>query len=530
MSADNHSLVRTILNEIKKGLGPYIVETFAEHFGRERNAHLKSLKRALSSERAYRSMDFESDEDAKAKIDIAGWLKVMRLRWDTVFKEKLGEDVDSQDINVLNARSYLRELIEGRNKWGHETDENPISAQDVIRIAGTATRMLRAIGADKEANATHDLSVEFVQTNAETIAEGESETEDQIMRVDLSGLNLSDMDLRGRNLHLADLHGVDLSGSILQDGHLAGMDLSNARLINADLLDANLSDCNLSGADLSQARLEYANLRNSNLSRSKIAGASLLDAEMDYANFSYADLTGADMRISLPRDLDLQNPGEYSGDDWYNRLHKAIGRISMDMSHAILRQAKMQQLFLDNVNLSQADLTRANCTWSRLDSCELNGAILEMANLSNCELVFCDFSGAKMNGINLSGVSYCVHSSFVNAAMSGANLENFFIDESNIDEHYHWDGADLSEANLKGAILPGQSFRNANLTGAKFHGSDLSAADLSNADLNDTDFTGANLTHTDFTGAKFYPFSTIVPDGSYWDEDTDMTKFTGPAT
>lgn len=532
MSADNHGLVRTILNEVKKGLGPYIVETFAAHFGRERNEHLKSLKRVLSSERAYRSMDFESDEDAKAKIDIAGWLKVMRLRWDTVFKEKLGEDVDSQDINVLNARSYLRELIEGRNKWGHETDENPISAQDVIRIAGTATRMLRAVGADCEAKATHDLSVDFVQSNAEAIADGESENEEKDNRVDLSGMNLSGMDLRGRNLGLAKLQGADLSGSNLHSENLADMDLSDVKLVKANLSNAKLANSDFTRADLSDAILRNADLTDTNLSHASLEKADLRNAKYDNANFYLANLTGAD----------LSNP--------YYDMEVEWERNSVNFSRAILREANMQCVWLLGAEFTGADLTKANLDSARMIDVGLEGVILESTDLSDCVFEYGGISGTRMRGVIMrGGICFWLIMSFTNANLSCADFESFTCsadDES--DSLFSAENADLSRANLCNANLAGSILRNVNLTDAtladielersdlaysnlgraKFENASLVKANMSYTDLNETDFTGADLTCADFTGAKFYPLSTVLPDGTYWEEGTDLTRFTGP--
>jgi len=68
-----------------------------------------------------------------------------------------------------------------------------------------------------------------------------------------------------------DLSGVDLSGR----------DLRSARLMGADLRGANLSGC-----DLRQARLTNA----------KLTGADLRNADARGATFHHANLTGADLR------------------------------------------------------------------------------------------------------------------------------------------------------------------------------------------------------------------------------------------
>ena len=525
MSEANYSFVRSILNELKKGLGPFIIQEFKEHFGPERNVYLGRIKKALSSEKAYRSLTLESDENAFKQIDIAGWLKIMRLRWDTVFKDKLGEDADSEDTNLLNARAYLRELIEGRNKWGHETESNQITLYDALRIAGNAERLLLAVGAAELAESVRHRTEEFGQKISVSDTETDENFQEPLKCADLSGLNLSGMDLRGRNLHLAKLQGADLSGSNLDGEHLVNLDLSNVDLSKSSLQYAKLTSSNLSLANLSEARLEFANLTNSNLSHAKMGKADLREAEIDEADLSYADLTAADMSNSTQ--VIGAESIDWASDD-FDRLNTEIGRLSVNLSHAILCHANMQRTIFEDVNLTQADLTEADFSGGRIAAGSFAGAILNSANLSNCEILSCDFSGAKMNGVDLSAVRYCVHSIFTNADMSGANLDDFYIDPSNIDEEFHWVNVNLSGATLKGAVLPRQSFRNANLIGAIFKDAYLERTDFSNADLKETDFTDADLICADFTGAKFYYLSTILPDGSYWDEDTDMTQFTGP--
>ena len=75
-------------------------------------------------------------------------------------------------------------------------------------------------------------------------------------------------------------------------------------------------------------------------------------------------------------------------------------------------------------------------------------------------------------------------------------------------------GAHLIHANLTGANLRDADLRHANLTGA-----DLSRADLRYADLRYATLSRAHLTDADLRRA-------ILPDGSQWTPDIDMTQFT----
>lgn len=81
---------------------------------------------------------------------------------------------------------------------------------------------------------------------------------------------------------------ADLSNTILVRVSLSGINLSNAILVCADLRGANLIGTNLSGANMECANLNYANL----------SGANLSNTNMDCANLSGANLSGAKGIIS----------------------------------------------------------------------------------------------------------------------------------------------------------------------------------------------------------------------------------------
>jgi len=63
-------------------------------------------------------------------------------------------------------------------------------------------------------------------------------------------------------------------------------------------------------------------------------------------------------------------------------------------------------------------------------------------------------------------------------------------------------GADLREADLRGANLYGVDLREANLRGANLSGVDLRETDLRGTDLRETDLYGANLYGVDLRGAN----------------------------
>ena len=107
---------------------------------------------------------------------------------------------------------------------------------------------------------------------------------------DLSGLNLSFMDL-----HNADFRDADLSNAILHGVNLSGSDMTGARMPRADLRRADMSDAklcyvNLRGAYLYRADMRAANLRGASLLQADLYRADLRNADLFSANLSCADL------------------------------------------------------------------------------------------------------------------------------------------------------------------------------------------------------------------------------------------------
>jgi len=82
------------------------------------------------------------------------------------------------------------------------------------------------------------------------------------------------------------------------------------------------------------------------------------------------------------------------------------------------------------------------------------------------------------------------------AVGSGANLRDADLRGADLC------GANLRDADLRGADLCGANLRDADLRGADLRGADLCGANLRDADLRDADLRGANLRDADLRGAK----------------------------
>jgi uncharacterized protein YjbI with pentapeptide repeats len=202
---------------------------------------------------------------------------------------------------------------------------------------------------------------------------------------DLSGANLSGVNLAGAVLAEADLSRANLSAAVLDRTDLTKTNLSMANLTGASLGDADASEARLGGAFLGAADLSRATLRSADLSGANLGGAYLRGATLSGAN-----LRGAD-----------------------------------------LRRASLIAATLGGANLSLADFTEANLSRAVLSGADLSGANLNktnlsLADLSNAELTNVIWQFSTMRGcyLGIRGLDSC----YGNALFRRAAADQDFLD------------------------------------------------------------------------------------------------------
>lgn len=149
MAKSNRDRIGDIMDALKAGLGPFVLREYHNAYGGNFLAEVSSVL----TTNAYRP-PLSDLQSALATIDVQGWLNLMTRRWDEVFKACLGRA----------ERSYLFELIEARNNWAHQA---AFSNDDAYRVADTATRLLQAVGAPKEAEIAHTIARELLRLRFE---------------------------------------------------------------------------------------------------------------------------------------------------------------------------------------------------------------------------------------------------------------------------------------------------------------------------------------------------------------------------
>ena len=136
-----------------------------------------------------------------------------------------------------------------------------------------------------------------------------------------------------------------------------------------------------------------------------------------------------------------------------------------------------------------------------------------------------DQTGANLVNENLSG-QYLVQTIFREANLGGADLHRADLQRADF-QGANLTGANLQLANMNNANLQDADLIMAHLQSATLHSANLSGANLWNTYLQGTDLSGANLQNATLLRSHF-DINTILPDGTRWSEDTDLTRFTNP--
>lgn len=166
------------------------------------------------------------------------------------------------------------------------------------------------------------------------------------------------------------------------------------------------------------------------------------------------------------------------------------------------RQYVLDQMMLENL-LEQADLSGA----------QLSEVHLEGANLKQVRLWRANLSGADLESANLQD-AWLGEANFRYAKLTSANLHRAELESSNLER------VNLANANLREAHLKHTDLHDASLYDAELEHACLDHADLSGSNLLYANFRGASLQETRFDEA------TVLPDGTHWTGDTDMSRFT----
>ncbi|ABH00660.1 conserved hypothetical protein (plasmid) [Rhodococcus jostii RHA1] len=232
----------------------------------------------------------------------------------------------------------------------------------------------------------------------------------------------------------------------------------------------DLTATDMKGADLSDAYLVHMTLMGVSLVRADLARSVL----------------GVDVRLS---------------DSFGEQL-----KDSMSSKNAPPRPPRKDTVYLGPM-FEGVDLTEANMWGAQLSGCVLSHARLREADLTDADMTQADLHTAELSNARL------VRAKLVGAVMCADSDRSYA----------KFDGANLTKADLKYAVIGPANFSGANLSDADLRYAYIGAADLSAADL-----SGADLRHTDLgavqlTGIKH-------DDATRWPTGFDVSSLTSVDT
>lgn len=171
-------------------------------------------------------------------------------------------------------------------------------------------------------------------------------------------------------------------------------------------------------------------------------------------------------------------------DTWTGSLADG-STLSRDRLDALLVEHE-RWLATDGAEGTRADLTGAN-----LERVELRGRNLRQAILIGAKLGGADLSSASLDEADLSGADFgwVPHAKLAKASLQNANCSAT-----------DFSTAEITEADLRGALLRAATFFGANGNEAQFQAADLTGAKIRESEFRGAHFEGANLTNADVVG------------------------------
>lgn len=196
-----------------------------------------------------------------------------------------------------------------------------------------------------------------------------------------------------------------------------------------------------------------------------------------------------------------------------NAVHQLKKRGWLRGDKSLLAGAGLWQANLQGANLYETNLDKAKLGQANLQGANLEGASLQRTNLLSANLQRANLSVANLQNVTL------WQANLQGAALIDSDLQRAQLGRADLR------GAHLIDANLQGANLRGADLQDVDLTGANLQEVNLEGTNLRYARLEGANLEGASLKFADLRGANFQA-STMLPDGTYWTPDTDMTLFT----
>jgi uncharacterized protein YjbI with pentapeptide repeats len=413
-------------------------------------------------------------------------------------------------VSFVGADLSGANLADADLRWANFTDANLTGADlSGADISGAVFTRANMVGVSLRNILLTEQKYKRLSPFGELAAEIECFDYANMSGVDLSALDLSDVNFRG-----ADLSGANLTSSTLLGTNFAGAQLVGATLTDTVSFEANfgganlsgviaerakLENCNLYGAHVESANFEFAELRRADFTRcsakranfrdANLVGAALVEAFFNHADFTRANLEKADLASAVFVKANLSH-AKLAGANLGHHFYSVRSFQNVERRRGVLSR--------DDSPRPGAKFMSANLQFAVLDGCDLTGASFVWAILSNASLVATQAPGAIFMGANLIGADF-QGSVLEFASFSGAVVGDRPHTKEEEEWAYRWlhqaesdhnysDGAafpDRQVAEYTDRITRRTNFAKTRLRSANFIGVAMDKADFAGADLRD---------------------------------------------
>lgn len=206
------------------------------------------------------------------------------------------------------------------------------------------------------------------------------------------------------NLNSRNLSGYDLTGMQLRGAAVSQADLCYATLNTTNLKSAQLQEANLSGADLSKASLIEANLRGAILSVASLDDTKLQGADLSYADLSLCNLRGANFTNTILEETNFQDADFFSAEDFESEI-----AFNAQLNH-------IQQMLVGHAYLVTLRNAITNSLISHMRSQHIdNKTALQYLQLAHKHTVFSmhsEFNAAKATANAVFGAGIAIANTF----------------------------------------------------------------------------------------------------------------------
>ena len=248
------------------------------------------------------------------------------------------------------------------------------------------------------------------------------------------------------------------------------------------------SGCDFSGQDFTKINWGAVSVRP-DFSYADLQNTNFKDVPFTARDLSHANLSGADISISLPADGPDGRPG------WVRYQAPAYAQIKSSLQETILEAANLSGRILGFQSLDRPDFSRANLTATSWMNVKAINAVFR-----GVRLVDADFGGSDLE-----------QSDFSQATLTYTEFAN----------------TNLRSSNFSGATLKSVNFREADMNRALFTGSSLNQVDMDGANLSYADFASATLTDVS-ASRETMTYCTNFHTATYIGSSLGLTGLDGP--